>query len=68
MARRRADGTLLAIVNEDYVDHDVFVTGMDWVDCDDLVPLVEPADKLRETRDGLLTTMKGQEVRLYLAE
>jgi len=68
VSRRAGDGTLLALVNEDYVDHDVFVTGMDWVECDDLVPLVEPADDLRDTRDGLLTTMTGQEVRLYLAK
>jgi hypothetical protein len=67
LAKRNGDGTLLAMVNEDYVDHDVFVTGMDWVDSGDLAPVVETPDELKNTGDGLLTTMRGQEVRLYLA-
>ncbi len=67
VARRNGDGTLLALVNEDYTGHDVTVTGMDWVEAADLVPMFEPSDGLRDSGDGLVTAMEGQEVRLYLA-
>jgi hypothetical protein len=65
VARRSGDGTLLALINEDYVDHAVTVTGMEWVDAANLVPVFEPTDELRDCNDGLVTTMRGQEVRLY---
>jgi hypothetical protein len=41
---------------------------MDWVEVGELVPMIEPTDELRQTSDGMLTTMKGQEVRIYLAK
>jgi hypothetical protein len=67
VARRRPDGTLLALINEDYSDHEVAVTGMEWVAPDDLIPMVEPSDGLKPSAAGMLTSMKGHEVRLYMA-
>ncbi len=66
MARRGPDGTFLALINEDYSDHDVAVTGMEWVVPDDLIPMVEPSDGLKPSAAGMSTSMKGHEVRLYM--
>jgi len=67
IARRSGDDTLLALVNEDFVEHDVMVTGLEWIDADDLVPMFDLVDELRSTNSGYVTRMKGQETRLYLS-
>jgi len=66
--RRNNHGTLLAVVNEDYVDHDVFVRGFDWLDPEELKPLFGCAENAFFSNDGITLTLKGHEVQVYLAE
>lgn len=66
VARRNGNGILLALINEDYSDHDVKVTGMEEIKPGDLTPVVDPSDDPKSSSDGLTTKMRGHEVRVYV--
>jgi len=66
VARRRGDGTLLALVNEDPFEHTINISGVDWAGPGDLHPLSEPSHDLVASPDGLLTRLGGREVRIYI--
>jgi len=66
--RRNSRGTLLPVGNEDYVDHDVSMTGVDWLDPDEPKPAFGCAKERFFSKDGITLTLKGHEVQVYLAE
>ena len=67
LARRVGNRTMLVVINEDPYEHDVIVSGLDWLPIDSLRPVVEPRGDLVRVPSGYITRMQGYEVRIYLA-
>ncbi len=59
---------MLAIINEDLHDHDVIVTGLDWVDPAEMEPMTPAFSDLAESREGWITQIKRHEARIYLSD
>jgi hypothetical protein len=68
LVRRSGPGTLMALINEDPHENDVVVRGLDWASAEDFTPLAPGHSGFASTTDGWITTMKGEEVRILLAE
>jgi hypothetical protein len=68
LVRRSGPGTLMALINEDPHENDVVVRGLDWASAEDFTPLTPGHSGFASTTDGWITTMKGEEVRILLAE
>ena len=66
VVRCSGDRTLLALINEDPYPHDVMINGLDWVDSDDLSPIIKESASLKATPEGYFTHMEGSEVRIFL--
>jgi hypothetical protein len=63
---RRAGGrTMLVLVTEDWHEHDVMVSGIDWVRHGDLEPFTESAPELRETSGYWITRLEGCKASIY---